>query len=219
MKPPAFFTKLLSDYFRWTAVGLVVVILAGGYWFILRTQLSTIQTTALTERANIQDQLKTEQQYFADLQSSIQRFHQVLPESSLSVIDDFLPSKTDFPGLLLTIRNVAQAANIKLSGLSVSQTGQTSTQATAGVTAAGSAANAASATIGSVKTQDVTVTLSGGTTYTDFKRLLGTIERSRRLLDVLTLSFGVGGASGTTGSTGAAQSYNLILRTYYLPST
>lgn len=214
MKLPNIFTTLLSTYFRWVVVTVMVIILALGYWLVISQQLSTIRTTSVAERNRTEQQLKSEQNYLSALKSSIERFHQVLSADRLATVDDFLPSSSDFPGLLLTVRNLAAAANVALRGLSLSQGGQVSATGTSSgsLDASSTAANAAAATSLSIKTQDVTLAVAGGNSYEDFKRLLSVIERSRRLFDVVQLTFGV--ASGQNVS----PAYALVVRTYYLPS-
>ncbi len=216
MKFPTSITSLLSDYFRWLAGAVVVIILGLGYWLILGQQLSKIQTTSLAERTKAEQDLKAEQTYLAALRLSIDRFHQTISAETLASIDDFLPSSPDFPGLLLTVKNVAAAANVKLESLKLSQSGQlgeTGSAAGSSRTSSTPQANAAAATSLNLKTQDATITVAGGTSYDDFKRFLSVTERSRRLLDVIELSFGI--SSGQT----AAAAYSLTVRTYYLPNT
>lgn len=212
MKLPGFVTTLLTDYFRWLAGGVVVLILGLGYWLIIGQQLSSIQTTHIAARNQVEGQVKTQQQFLDDLRASIDKFHRVLPASSLSSIDDFLPSSTDFPGLLLTIRNIAASSNVNLQTLALSQTGEVAANQLPAATANGSGteAQAAAVTSLSVKTQDVNITVAGGTSYTAFKRFLANIENSRRLLDVTSVAFSVGKTGGDV--------YTLTIRTYYLPS-
>ncbi len=212
MKLPSIFSQLLSTYFRWTAAGVVVIILGLGYWLFLGQQLDALKTTSLAERTRTETQLKQRQAYLAALRSSIQAFQQRLPQSALTAIDDFLPSQPDFPGLLVTIRNIAGAANVDLQSLTISDGG-----ATAGASAAAGSATegAASTTVSSfnLKTEDASVVVSGGSSYEDFKRFLAVVESSRRLMDIQSLSFGV-----SQSSSASAQNYSLTLRTYYQPT-
>lgn len=214
MKLPSFFTSLLSTYFRWSVGGVVVLVLVLGYLFVLKGQLSSLQTTSLAERTRTQTELKNQQVYLTALRGSIEQFQRQLPSATLASIDDFLPSNPDFPGLLLTIRNIAAAANVNLQSLALSDSGQlAAASTTTGSGAGGSAANAAVSTSLSLRTQDAAISIAGGTSYDDFKSFLSAVERSRRLLDVIALSFGV-----SSGPTGGNQSYSLTVRTYYLPN-
>lgn len=211
MKIPKMITSLLSDYFRWLAGGLVALVLVLGYFFVVRPQLSAIQTTNLTERDTVQSQVKDEQEYLSALQASIDKFHRVLPDATIASIDDFLPSKPDFPGLLLTVQNLAASANVQLKNLTLSSGGElaANSSTTTGGAGGSGVANAAAATSLSIRTQDLNIIVAGGTSYDDFKRFLTYIEASRRLFDVTTLGFSVGGTS--------TQNYSLTIRTYYLP--
>lgn len=206
-------TKLLTDYFRWLAGGVAAVVLILGYVVFLAPKIADLRSSAITERLRAQADLKSEQAYAAALTASLQKFHQALPEEQLRKIDDFLPSAADFPGLLLTVRNLGLAANLSLDSMTVGQLGQVSTSARTGAPSAPSTA-AQAATVGpaGVRSQDVTVSYSGGASYEQFKTMLATIESSQRLFDVVNLSY-----SGATDATSSAN-WGLVLRTYYLPS-
>ncbi len=215
MKASDLTNKILSSYFGWLVGGVAVIILGLGYTVVLSAQLSLIQTTSLNEKTQTEQRLKTETEYLAALKGSITRFHQVLPNDKIGAIDDFLPSSSDFPGLLLTLKNLAASANVQLESLNLSQTGQVaaSPSANGATSAAPGVANAAAASSLNLKTQDASIAVAGGTSYDDFKHFLSVIEHSRRLLDVIQLSFGV-----SPGGQSAAQSYAMVVRTYYLPS-
>ncbi len=207
-------TKMLTDYFRWLAAGAAAVVVVLGYFFWLAPKIADLRVSAVTERLRTQADLKSEQAYAAALAASIQKFRQALPEAQLQKIDDFLPSAADFPGLLLTVRNLGLAANLSLDSMTVGQLGQVSTAARAAAPAAASTTAAQAATVGAagVRSQDVTVSYSGGATYEQFKNMLATIESSQRLFDVVNLSY-----TGATDATGGAN-WGLVLRTYYLPT-
>ncbi|MBI5467120.1 MAG: hypothetical protein HY975_02810 [Candidatus Kerfeldbacteria bacterium] len=212
-------SKLLIDYFRWVAGAVAVVVIVVGYILLLSPKISELRTSALSQRLQAQETLKTEQTYAAALQDSVNKFHQALPADQLKKVDDFIPTEADFPGLLMTIKNIAQAANLSLTTIAVGQVGQlgaapagaTTNTETTGTTT--NAAQAATATNSAIKTQDVSISVADGTSYEQFKNFLKVVESSQRLFDVVSLNFATDSGSTTTSD------WTFVLRTYYLPET
>jgi hypothetical protein len=221
VKTPAFAKKLLTDYFRYVAGAVALVVLAAGYFFVIAPTLSQVQTNQVQQRKTAEAELKTKQEYITALRQSNQRFATVLPLEQRQVIEDFLPSTEDFPGLLLTVKNVVTQSGLTMDSFSIGQSGQVAVAsgAAAGTTAAktGATPAAQAATVGglNVKTQDITISVSGGTSYDSFKGLLRNFETSRRLFDVVSVSFTAAVTSATGGTTPAT--WNFVLRSYYLP--
>lgn len=217
MKFPAFLQTLLTDYFRWVAVGLVAIVLLLGYFLLLEQKINTIRTSGLLEREQVEAELEAEQKFLTELEASINTYDDTFTAQQLAEINDFLPSGPDFPGLLLTLESLARSSGLELDAMTINEVGQTiSSETPTAPGGAGSTAAQAATAIGSaVNTQDITLTVSGGTSYDSFKRFITLIESSRRLLDVLSLSF-AHTISADTGGEGASP-YNLVVRTYYLP--
>lgn len=227
MKLPTIIIKILTEYYRWLALGVAAIVLIIGYLTVIAPKLSEVQSKQVTVRQADVDRLQQQQKYLEDLKKSNSKFTQLFPAATRQTIDDFLPSDPDFPGLLLTVKNVITRSGLTLDSFAVAQGGQTSVATAATAPAAAGtktgATSAQAATTGgdSVRTQDVSVTVSGGTSYEAFKRLLTNIEASRRLFDVISLSF----TTPTSDSTKTAQAatasgaWTLVLRTYYMPAS
>lgn len=225
MKVPAFLIKILSERFRLLSTIVVIIILILGYLTLISAKIQTIRTTGFLEKNNVQAELDNRKQLLSDLRDSIQRFEVAFPAERLKAVDEFIPSTDDFPGLLLTINNIASSANLQLDSISITSGGQVAatgptanaeasdeqTVATAPTTAQAAAAGAGV----TLQVQNVAITVSGGQTYTAFKNFVALLESSQRLLDVISLGFSVGSSvPGESSSSG----YSLQLRTYYLPS-
>lgn len=228
MKTPAIITKVLTDYYRYVAAAVVFIVLGAGYLLLISPKIVEVRSTQVATRKSDEQRLKDQQAYAEDLKKSNSTYAQLFPEATRTSINDFIPSDPDFPGLLLTVKNIVSKAGLTLDSISVAQGGLTSVAsgATAPIAAGktGGTATAQAATVGgvSVKTQDVSITVSGGKSYDAFKNLLTTIESSRRLFDVVSLSFSTPSATTdtkNTSTTAATTSWTLILRTYYLPTT
>lgn len=225
MKTPAIVTKVLTDYFRWLAGAVAIVVVIIGYVVLIAPKLSEVQSSEVAKQKAAEADLKAKQEYITALKESNAKFAVTLPVERRQVIDDFMPSDADFPGLLLTVKNIVAQSNLTLSSITIGQGGQVAVAAGAATTPTvattdGSAPSAQAATVGgiNVKTQDITLTVSGGTSYAAFKNLLTNIESSRRLFDVVSVSFSTAlpavGAKNATAST----AWSLVLRSYYLPS-
>lgn len=222
MKFPTIITKILSGYFRWLASAVVGAILIFGYAGLISDKLQTIRTTGFLEQKKVQAELDNRRQFLAELQESVQRFEAAFPPSKLQALSEFIPSSADFPGLLLTLRNIAAAANLQLDSITIGEVGQlAATGPTASVdvdggqaTAAPAAAQAAAAAGVNLQVQNASITVSGGQSYASFKNFVALIESSQRLLDVVSLSFTLGSEAAGQGLSG---NYSLQVRTYYLP--
>ena len=217
MKIPGFLYKLLSDQFRWLALAIVVIVFGLGYWLFISTKIQAIQTTGFVEKKRVLDELATQQRYLDSLKASIGHFNAALPEDRIHAINDFIPSNPDFPGLLLTLNNIANAANLQLDSVDIGEIGQLAATSPTGnstetQTTQPPSAQAASAAGVNLQVQDASVVVKNGTSYEAFKRFITLVESSQRLMDVVSLSFNIsGGQSG-----GGDQQFGIHIRTYYL---
>lgn len=197
--------------------------MVAGYFMLLQGKVDNLQTNGFNQRSSTEADLQSEQQYYKDLQASISKFHQTLSTQTLKELDSFIPTGSDFPGLLTLMQSLASSAGLQLESLSTSEVGQVavvSGSVPSGSSSAGvAAAQAATAAGLNLQTQDVTVSVSGGTSYEDFKRFIGLIESSQRLLDVISLNFSQPASSQEKqgSSNNQQQPYSVVVRTYYLP--
>lgn len=194
--------KLLLDYFRWTVVVTAVIIIGLGYALFLNVKIESIRTTGLLERKRVENELKVQQEFAAALRTSGEKYARIFPASRLAEVEQFLPATDDFPGLLLTVKNIAANAGLTMDSLSVS------------AAVAGASGGLIPPPPSGVQTQDVTVSISGLRGYQDVKQFVAQLESSRRLLDVTSISFG-GGSEETAGQ--ASRRIGLVFRTYSLP--
>ncbi len=215
MKFPSFLQSLLTDYYRWTVWVLVVLVMVGGYFLVLDTKISNLRTSGILEKANVESELSSEQEYLASLKKSVAKFKAALPQDQLAQVDAFLPTESDFPGLLLTLENIARTANLELSSISVNESGQIGTSGSSATATTPDTAPAGTATALDVKTEDINLTVSGGTSYEAFKRFMTLVESSQRLFDVLSVSFSHTAETSDTETTSSP--YTIVVRTYYVP--
>lgn len=225
MPLPAIIYKLLTQYFRFLAAGLVVVLVMVGYVLVIAPKITEVRSSQIATRQADADRLAQQQVFLDELKTSNTKFNQLFPAATLKLIDNFLPSDPDFPGLLLTVKNVIAQSGLTLESFAVAQGGLTAVASgsiapeASGPKAGAAAAQAATAGGISVKTQDVSITVSGGKSYAAFKHLLTNIESSRRLFDIVSLNFSAGSETVQAGQKSGGSTWTLVLRTYYLPSS
>lgn len=222
MKIPEFISQWLIKYWRWFALGVVAIIFSIGYVTLLSGKIASIRTEGLARRNQTIDQLRDDEAYRDTLQASAKAFAEKISEADQSTLEEFIPTGSDFPTLLLTVQDIAKRADLKLTDLFVTEIGQTTAAGSSAPIASSSGSGVAqAATIEgvSLRTQDISVTISGIRSYDNVKALVRVIELSRRLFDVVSIDFDLssGGESATT--TGEGRPINLRLRTYYLPAT
>lgn len=224
MTTPPIITKALIKYFRYITGGVVVIILLAGYFLVLAPKVTQIRSSDVAAKQNAEAELAVQKKYLEALRASNEKFAALLPADRRASINTFIPSEPDFPGLMLTVKNIVSTAQLTLDSITVGASGlQTAGAAAASTTGASATPAARAATVAGVSlaTQDVSITVSGGTSYEAFKRLLAIIESSQRLFDVISVTFAVPGQTeGVTGGAAAAGvSWSLVLRTYYLPAS
>lgn len=226
MKTPTIIIKALTDYFRWLVGGVATIVLVAGYLVALAPTITEVRTSQVTARKNAEAELKSQEDYAAALTQSNAKFAALLPTDRRKNIDDFIPSDPDWPGLILTVKNIVTQSRLTLDSITVGQGGQLAvaagsagSAAAAGKDSGSPSAQAATVSGVNLRTQDVAIAVSGGTSYDAFKSLLSRIESSQRLFDVISVNFSAGAADSTGGSQpgGGAAGWSLVLRTYYLP--
>lgn len=217
MTTSPFIEKLLSTYFRYMVVAVVALFLAAGYFLVLQGKISTIQSITTGQKARAVQQLKDQKALAANLQASLDSYTKIFTTSQLDKLDAVLPTTSDFPTVLLTVKSIATDANLDLNNLSISIVPVGATPSAAAATPDANTPIAASAlgnltaelsSIPNLFVQDVSISVGGGTSYSNFKTFLSLLERSQRIFDVMTLSYAAPGDS-ETGAT-----YSLTLRTY-----
>jgi hypothetical protein len=206
--------KILTDYFRWTILVIVVLVVGLGYGLFINQQITTIQNVSFADRSRAQNDLQANQRYATALEDSLNKFKKAYTADDLQRLTKALPTESDFPSVLLMLNNLAETAGLKLDTITVNQIG--GAIPTSGQTSGSSSdtSQTAQAAITGVAGQDIAVTFSGGTGYDQFKHFLGMFESSQRIFNVISLNF-----SQATSENEKTSPYSMILRTYYLPET
>ena len=224
MRTPDFLSRWLIDFWRWFALGTVVLILALGYFFVLAGKIESVRTDGLLKRTQADEQLAADSAYKDALQASAKAFEQKISASDRATIEEFIPTGSDFPSILLTVQDMAKRAGLQLTDVAVTEIGQVAaarTDATVASQSTSTTSIAQAATVQGVnlRTQDVNVTVGGLRSYDEVKNFVKVIESSRRLFDVVSLNFNLSGTAveGEGATDGSPVTFSL--RTYYLPAT
>lgn len=213
MKIPAFIINGLNSYFRFVVGGAVGLVLIFGYVLLLAPKVTSVQTSQLSAQKTAEADLQSKQGHAAALRRSNAQFQQAFPAERLKTINDFLPDAPDFPRLLLLVKSLVSQSQLTLNNFSLTNAQSSSPAATP--TAPG-----ASPSVSEVKSADMAISVSGGSTYESFKNLLANLENSKPLLDVVTLTFSAAPPQAAGGvQTGITVVWTFTLRTYYLPKT
>lgn len=223
MRTPDFLSRWLIDFWRWFAFGTVALVLAIGYFFVLAGKIESVRTDGLLKRTQANEQLAADSAYKEALQASAKAFEQKISASDRATIEEFIPTGSDFPSILLTIQDMAKRAGLQLTDVAVTEIGQVAAAGTEAIVASQttttSIAQAATVQGVNLRTQDVSVTVGGLRSYEEVKNFVKVIESSRRLFDVVSLNFNLSGtaADGESATDGSPVTFSL--RTYYLPAT
>ena len=207
--------KLVTTYYRYLIGVVVVLVVAAGYFLFLQNKITTIQSITTGEQARAEQQLKQQQALSSSLQASLNNYKKIFTDDQVKKLDAVLPSDASFPPVLLAVKSIAAAANLDLDTLSVAIVTPTKVDAAAVPVAATDTTASASSTLNDelasvphLMAQDVSISVSGGTSYASFKRFLSLLENSQRLFDVLTLNY------STPADNSSGVTYSLTLRTY-----
>lgn len=230
MKPPvekiiAISKKIFINFFYVIIVSMVVIILVGGYIFILSPKIKDIKgggEISLEAKKREVGELKT---YYDEL-SAMHKAYAEYSEDKIKTITSILPADKDIPGIYVQLQEIAKENNfivesIDLSDIAVADKGQdTENMGTENIldipNVIGEEKNADESqkqnearmrvleSLG-IREMNIFIIISGGN-YQDLKSFLGDIEKNLRLFDVHDISFGTSAQEGP---------YTLNLRTYY----
>jgi Tfp pilus assembly protein PilO len=210
-----FLQKLLTDYYRWTILGVVLLIAGLGYGLFLNHQITTIQNVSFADRNQAKNQLQQNKSYATALEDSLNKFKKAYSADDIKRLKRALPTSSEFPDILLMLDNLANTAGLRMDNITVTAVaGAVTTEDQAAQTDEISSQASKFSSIPHVAGQDVNVTFTGGTGYEQFKRFLGMFESSQRIFNVISVNF----SQAIEGSENVAP-YSMIVRTYYLPET
>lgn len=166
-----------------TVVAAILLAVAG-YFLLLVPKIRPLMAGGAYDFSAIKTQLASDEDYIKKMMESLDGYSK-LEEAKLSRVAAIMPLEADIPGLMVQIDEIARANKMALQSIDTATDEKN-------VSPLGR------------KVVRISLSLTGGD-YAQFKLLLADLERSLRLFDVATLSFGADG-----------KAYGVVLKTYYI---
>ncbi len=227
MKLPSYIKKpltaLLTTYFRYVLIVVVVLIGAIGYMQLIRPQFEDVKIVGVLAYQNAEDQLFNRQSYHSRVSAMVNKYREVSAAQPVK-IEDIMPTTIDNSKLFLTLQALSQQAGMSVVSMALSK----GTAVTAGAPSAPAAAgargtagttpttNTIASPSGTVKVINVSLTMAGPGDYDSYKKLLMTIEQSMRIFDLGSISYSPASAAAGAQTAQELPSVSFELKTYYL---
>jgi hypothetical protein len=191
--------KNLQQYFLWWGLGVAVVILGLGSWFLLKPLY--VDLRAGTQVDSLKDHIVEVQNRLIILKKQAKTWEE-LQQSTQENINLILPNVNDLPNLIVQLEALAKQTKFNLQGIAISEKSDTGKAVD---TRPGSKTSTIAKELpGGVRVLKITITLDGGN-YTRLKEFLQAAQSAWRLLEVNSISFARDG------------SYAVELSAYYYP--
>jgi len=183
------------------AIGVAVLILLAGWWFLWRSAWQELK--ALPDLSSYESTRTLAQEEL----SSLKKLNDDFPKLSANDrqrLDLALPHGQDLPNLLAQLEGIAEA-----TGFIINEIGFTEEREVPTTPVVVEATTTIVSPVTEAKKLTVQFSIQGGD-YIDLKKFVNEVEQSLRLMQLTALSF----TAQQAGSTGAV--YTLSLRTVYL---
>lgn len=179
----------MRNLFKYFVIPILLFIVVGvfAFWVLLPIWENT-QSALELKKANA-DNLAQRKQLTASLEKLISQYSE--RTADFSYFSKAVPTDQDIPGLLVNLESMASESGIIFSGVNFKPKD---------LKASG------------IKTLIMEIKIKGS--YQAFQNYLEAMERSLRLFDVTSVSFG-GVAPGQTGANANNLEFNLLINTYY----
>lgn len=195
--------RVINLYTRFSSIvtiATVVLLALLGYVTLLGPKWDEIRSVGLNDYAREQRRLEADKEYLAELAKLVAKYN-AINQATVQQIEQIVPTDEQLPALFVQMEALAADAGMQLDSLTVTTTAAESIP-----------------TSSALKTLNLEMQISGGARYSDVKVLLDTIEKSQRLLDVVSVSFTLEGTEIVSIEGGEGGVYVLSLRSYYLQS-
>lgn len=226
MNIPSYIKKplnaLLTTYFRYVLIAVVVLIGAIGYLQLIRPQFENVKIVGVLAYQNASDRLDNRRSYYSKASEMVNTYREVSAAQTVN-IEEIMPTTIDNSKLFLTLQALSKQAGMSMvsmalskgSALAASPTGAAPTAGTQDAATA-PASNAVTSSNGTVNIINATLTMTGSGDYDSYIKLLTTIERSMRIFDLGSIAYSPVGAAVGTEAAQEMPSFTFELKTYYL---
>lgn len=197
----------LAVSFRYLLGGFALILLTIGYFAFIQPRWDRVRTTSTAEVSALEQKLVQRRSYLDKLRVLNERFTAVQLQHAMDFakLQEIIPREEDIPTLMVQLDALAKDHQLSLDAMSITK------QAVASPVSPSQKEGAVAPK--AIKNLQVTLTLSQGTTYDQFKEFLGGIETHIRLFDILQLQYAP--AAQAEGAQQGGDRYGVTLDTYY----
>ena len=193
---------LLVRYFKWLIAFLVLVVLALGYFFLLKPEYEEVVQSAKSGQLNKEQEYLERREYLGKLKNLVAVFQSVKP-SEIKKIDYILKPKDVPEELFSQVEAIVKKNGLLLKSLKIESGGEESKDSSRKVSRTTEEKTEVALPPEIGKTKATLEVL--GVDYFGLKSLLVSIENNLRLMDVVNVDFSPEG-----------NSVQLVFYTYYL---
>ncbi|HTW96870.1 MAG TPA: hypothetical protein VMD74_04415 [Candidatus Methylomirabilis sp.] len=173
--------QFLSDYFNWFIVGVVVLVLVSGYFFLLKPKYDQTNNYINSLSRQEEGDFRAKQQELNDINTLLASYDKIDP-SYLDKLDAIAPVKKNKEELFTEINYLVSRSGLLLRSVALTEAGAYVDSGLVPLTKADAAIAA------QLESVNIQITVSGSD-YDTFKRFLATLENNLRLIDVVSLNF------------------------------
>jgi len=181
----------INKYFVLVIIALALIILAGGYFLLIKDKVAEINDIGAVDLTSKQNLLASRQQVKEKLEALNAKYGQIT-EDQLRQLDYILPHQSEIPYLVIEIQNFVKNSNLTLDAIDVGPLSINEAE--------GDEATAAD----NIRELNFTLTVSGFETYDSLKDFLDSLSTNLPLIELTSLVY-----------TPEVDSYTLNLTTYY----
>lgn len=207
------FLVFLVKYFRFTLMGLVIILLFFSFYFLLLPKYKEIREEGgLDYEAKVKtlEAKKNELEQLKDLQKELAK----ISKGEMEKLEKILPSSQALPDIFLQMENLAKESGLKVTRVSISEgEGEVSGSENGGSEAAKESKKKNKTTttqMSNIGNVSVSLSVEGSGSYESLKVFLDNIEDNLRIVDVNSLSY------SPSVTPDQPTSYTINLITYYL---
>ena len=186
----SFFKKyvvnILDRYYYFFLVGLVIICLGAGYFFLIKDKVAEIQKVGIVDLQSRQELHDSKLQTKNSL-AALENQYQEVSQYQLKQLANVLPSQNELPALIIEVKNFILRNNLQLVSID-----------------AGTLTPIEVEPSGLVQEMNISLSLAGVESYQGLKFFLDSLSSTLPLLELTSLSY----VDGT-------DAYTLNLTTYF----
>lgn len=183
-KKRQYINDLLNKYFKWLVVVIVILMLVGGYFWVIKPKYQQTLDSIKTE-------LKLKKQSYLSKKEKMKKVNKLasvyndMGHQKIERINTFLPTGRDYEQLFTEMDSLVSQNGMILNMMSISAGGEKSRQDQTGQQGENSLQRDLPSEVKTVK-MNLEVT---GTDYSGLKSLISSMENNLRLMDVVEVNF------------------------------